>query len=102
MLQAEVLKQRLEVRGLTEEVDRVDRLLNSGRQINALIVDLVETTRLEAGLGLQREVLDLRARIHLSVARLAASAERGRVRISDGEGAGARPRRFAPPRPRPR
>lgn len=80
MLRAQALQRTLQKKGLEQESADLEKLLTSAKQMNALIGDLVETTRLETGrLELRKAVVDVGDRVAQVVARIPSPPERCRI-----------------------
>ncbi|HEX7601668.1 MAG TPA: HAMP domain-containing sensor histidine kinase, partial [Polyangiaceae bacterium] len=81
-LEAQCARRSLLKKGLTEEAENLDAVLASARRMNMLIVDLLETTRLEAGhVVLQKRSLELGDWAAETVLRIVPPEARSRVEI---------------------
>jgi two-component system phosphate regulon sensor histidine kinase PhoR len=83
ILQAAVVRRSLERKGLAVESEAVADLVASARRMDAMIADLLETTRLESGhLELHKREVDLCAWVEEHAGRRLVSVEdRGRVGV---------------------
>ena len=80
---AQWLERRLAELALAREVVTARRILTSGRRMNSMLQDLVESARLEAGkLEMRKVPTDLLDLIMEIVGRLGAAYEQGRIRVA--------------------
>lgn len=86
LLNAQVLKQSARKRNMGDECSGIDHIIGSATRMDALIEDLLETTRLESGrVQLHREMVDLDTWMGEVVHRAIAPAERARVAVHRSE-----------------
>ena len=85
--QAEILLRMLDKAGLSgPPVHSAEAVLTSARRMNAMIQELVESVRMEAGqLGLRRALVDLRAAVEDLRRRLAGTLETERIHLEAPE-----------------
>ena len=82
LLNAQVLKRAAKKRGLEEELSGLDHIVASATRMNALIEDLLETTRLESGkIELHLETIALDTWVEDVVQRTTSPATRARVAV---------------------
>ncbi len=86
--QAELLLRALDRAGLTgRERSSAEAVLTGAKRMNAMIQDLVDSARLEAGqVTLKPQPVDLRAYILDLLERSATTLDVGRIRVEGGEG----------------
>ncbi|MHB0869419.1 MAG: sensor histidine kinase [Chloroflexota bacterium] len=86
MGQASLLQRRLAERGMDRESRGAETILKSSQRMNAMIQELVESTRLEAGkLELHKEPTDLCQLLHDISQRVGRVEDRSRLRVECGE-----------------
>jgi two-component system phosphate regulon sensor histidine kinase PhoR len=82
LLNAQVLKRAAKKNGLEDEFADLDHIVASATRMNALIEDLLETTRLESGkIELHLETIDLDTWVEDVVQRTTSPASRSRVAV---------------------
>jgi hypothetical protein len=80
MLRAALIRRSLDKKGLTAESEAVRDLVASAQRMDAMIADLLETTRLDSGrLELHKRGLDLCAWVEEQSRRLASTTDSSRV-----------------------
>lgn len=81
LLHAQVLRRSLQARGTADETESIETVISSAKRMNAMIDDLLETTRLESGkIELRTLSVDLREWAANALG-LVSTGDRGRVEL---------------------